>query len=132
MQDQTPNWKSKNIIILIDARPKHKTENQRTSYRRSVMANNISHGKWHTEYYRMRCPEIWSIYLIQKLIKPSSTSNNTTLKDISHLYNLCKTCSLKEEYKQNRSVLTKPGRTWGEKQGGAERERETETNKKKT
>jgi hypothetical protein len=62
-----------------------------------------------TEYYRMLYQEIWSIYLIQKFVKPSSTSNNTTLKDIGHLYNLCKTCSLKEEYKQNRSVLTKPG-----------------------
>ena len=36
-------------------------------------------------------------YLIQKFIKPSRTPNDTPLKDISHLYNISKTCSLEEK-----------------------------------
>ena len=36
----------------------------------------------------MELLKIQSTYLVQKLIKPSSTSNDTTLEDISHLYNL--------------------------------------------
>lgn len=36
------------------------------------------------------------VYLIQKLVKPSSTPNDTPLKDVSHLYNICKTCTLEK------------------------------------
>ena len=38
------------------------------------------------------------VYLVQKLIKPSSTPNDTSLKDISHLYNIGKICSLGENF----------------------------------